>query len=1135
LETIDELHEFIGAFGQPNIRGRLLARGEARAIIRRQGQLPEGAPPFAVTLDTDLSEYGFSLLRASLALREGQEGDADIYRDGFLKAGNAFEALVRNGLPEMPQRGFWRVMGAASYHLAGYAAMAYSLMSQAEEDANLAPAERAIVSLLLSDLGTLRQEAEAWLRNPEHSDDAVQAELEDDEGDFDDAFSTILTTSVFRAFAFFEFALLTGDDVMRVEAVSILNRGLRVARKLGAVPMWWIIRVAINLIDDLWSNSLHRVLPEEGPNGAGGYADLREMFLASLYARKTAEVELWPSQIGAARRATDLTDDLVVALPTSAGKTRVAEICTLMSLSSEKRVLLVTPLRALSAQTERSFRKTFSPLGFSVSSLYGASGAMPGDQDALRSRDIVIATPEKLDFALRSDPQLLDDIGLIVLDEGHLIGPSERELRYEILVQRLLRRQDADQRRIVCLSAILPDGEQLDDLTAWVRSDADGEPVKSGWRPTRQRFGILAWGGQGARLTFDLDDDGPFIHNFVTEQPAIAPRRTPFPKDNPELTIAAAWQFAGEGKRTLVFCTQRDHVESYAKRIVDLARRGFIAPLLEDEDAIERAKSVGAEWLGAEHPAVRCLEIGVAIHHARLPNPFLREVERLLNEGVLTVTVASPTLAQGLNLNAAVLLVPTLYRAGTPLTGEEFANVAGRAGRAFVDLEGLVIHVMFEPLRWRRQAWRELVNASKARTLESGLIQIASEILNRLARNGTLNRDDAFEYLANNRDAWDVNVDEEDDEPFELLVEKLDHAILGLVEALDADEADLPQLIDQALNGSLWARQLARRGDDLRERQLKLFRSRSGLIWSQTTVEQRRGHFAMGVGLESGLTLDAMADGLAVLLDQADAAALPGDAEILVASLTALAERLLAIRPFVPDDPMPNDWRDTLASWISGTPVREIGPDNMRFIEDVFTYRLVWALEALRTRRVALGWQPEIIAGTAAACLETGLPRYTMAMLVRAGLPSRAAALTAINDQEPVFVDNDGLVAWLETNEIAALTDAGEWPTPVTNDIWTAFRADMLNRTSQRWTSREWRRNVDPTTRQIAPIPDRPYRVEVNEGDSSVWVLTPDFSRVLRLEKKLTNPHPSVLNARFEDGSDQVVIRRLGRARAIWD
>jgi hypothetical protein len=232
--------------------GGILARGEARAIIRREGQLPEGAPAFAASLDTDLSEYGFSLLRASLVLRERQEGDAAVWREGFLTAGNAFEALVRNGSHESPQRGFWRVMGAASYHLAGYAAMAFSLMAQAEDEANFAPAERAIVRLLVSDLGTLRSEAEAWLRNPEHGDNAVQAELEGEEGDIDDAFSIILTTAVYRAFAFFEFALLTGETAMHEEALSILRRGLRIANAVGAVSLWWIIRVALKLIDDLW-------------------------------------------------------------------------------------------------------------------------------------------------------------------------------------------------------------------------------------------------------------------------------------------------------------------------------------------------------------------------------------------------------------------------------------------------------------------------------------------------------------------------------------------------------------------------------------------------------------------------------------------------------------------------------------------------------------------------------------------------------------------------------------------------------------------------------------------------------------------------------------------------------------------
>ena len=96
-----------------------------------------------------------------------------------------------------------------------------------------------------------------------------------------------------------------------------------------------------------------------------------------------------------------------------------------------------------------------------------------------------------------------------------MIGPSEREIRYETLVQRLLRRADAGERRIVCLSAILPSGDELDDLTAWIRSDEPGEPVRSDWRPTRQRFGALIWRGEDALLRLDLDDNGPFLDQFV--------------------------------------------------------------------------------------------------------------------------------------------------------------------------------------------------------------------------------------------------------------------------------------------------------------------------------------------------------------------------------------------------------------------------------------------------------------------------------------------------------------------------------------------------------------------------------------------------------------------------------------------
>src|SRR3546814_12243522 len=72
-------------------------------------------------------------------------------------------------------------------------------------------------------------------------------------------------------------------------------------------------------------------------------------------------VELWPSQREAAQRSTDVTDDLVVALPTSAGKTREAQIAALMTLSSARRVLIVTPLRAFCTTCAPGSRSSSCP------------------------------------------------------------------------------------------------------------------------------------------------------------------------------------------------------------------------------------------------------------------------------------------------------------------------------------------------------------------------------------------------------------------------------------------------------------------------------------------------------------------------------------------------------------------------------------------------------------------------------------------------------------------------------------------------------------------------------------------------------------------------------------------------------
>ena len=258
--------------------------------------------------------------------------------------------------------------------------------------------------------------------------------------------------------ALFLLALDRGERALVDQAIAQLRESLAICAELNLLPQWWAHRVAIHLLSDLWSNTFHEKLPLLPAGGdAAAWPGLRELFIAlAADADPRAEVDLWPSQIEAAARAVDQSDDLVVSLPTSAGKTRIAELCILRCLAGGKRVMFVTPLRALSAQTETTLQRTFGPLGKTISALYGSIGVSGFDEDAIRERDIVVATPEKLDFALRNDPSLLDDVGLLVFDEGHMIGPSEREVRYEVQIQRLLRRHDADQRRIVCLSAILP-------------------------------------------------------------------------------------------------------------------------------------------------------------------------------------------------------------------------------------------------------------------------------------------------------------------------------------------------------------------------------------------------------------------------------------------------------------------------------------------------------------------------------------------------------------------------------------------------------------------------------------------------------------------------------------------------------
>ena len=1124
MRTIDEVTRFLEEALRDGVRNRLVARGEARSMMRRRGAMPDDAPVFARAIDTDLAEFGFATLDAALELK-ALEVNQELQLRGFELAARVFDALVKNGDPRQLERGFYRVISGAAYHLASYSAVAFALFSQLDlDDLNLSPLETALVRLILRDMDGLQEVIRVWVRSDGRSGANLTRQLREGGAEHSDVYADIVISAALQGLSYFEFALKTGHDGAAESAFDKVKTAHGLSGEAGLVTLWWITRLIGDLLRSLWAQSLHVVLPLSPNSGESAeYRKNRSIYIASLYSRSAAHVELWPSQIESARRAADPEDDLVVALPTSAGKTRIAELAALTAVSLGKRVLLVTPLRALSAQTERSFREIFAPLGIRVSSLYGKSGVSAGDVNALVSDPIVVTTPEKLDFALRSDPDVIDDVGLIVLDESHLIGPSDREVRYEILVQRLLRRGDAAGRRIVCLSAILPAGEALDDMTSWIRSDEEGDAVRADWRPTRQRFGTLEWYGDRATLRYDLEEDGPFLSRFITSVPPRGLEKIPYPRDLKGVTVMSAWKLAEEGKRTLIFVTQANWVEGFAKEALKLVQRGYLPSLLEDPHTIQDALAIGTEWLGPDHPAVKSLEIGVAVHHGKLPSPFLREVERLLASGIIKVTTASPTLAQGLNLNAAVLLVPYLTRSGVPISGEELANTAGRAGRAFVDREGLTIHVIMDRHASRKTTWRGLVAAAHARTLTSGLMLVVEEVAQRLSRRGVHLTTDGVEFLLNAREAWlDEPADlEDDEEPIEVLIARLDAIVLGLVEALDADADNLPQLLDEALNGSFWARQVARKSEIFRSTQRLVMRTRAKLIWTMTTAEQRKGHYTMGVGLDSGLILDDLADELFAWIDDADLAAMQGDIEVLADNLVPVAERLLSINPFAPTA-LEEGWHATLRLWLDGVPIADIGEDQIALIEDVFMYRLVWALEAIRVRRLALGWEPElgIIAGAAASCVDTGLPSYRMSMLVRAGLASRSAAMAVVVQAEPDFTEPGEMRDWLLSETVEDLSTRGDWPTEETHAIWIRFLEEFSTERRVEW--RIATRPFRASDRFSTALDDPFFRIE-KSNDEKFELMSADYKPLGTLVPKKPLSHRGVLYGEWDGDSGRII------------
>jgi superfamily II DNA/RNA helicase len=1128
-------------------RDRLLDMGLARGLIWHNGILPQDAPRFPATLTEDLLDFAYAVIGMALHLRT-EPRDSNLLIRAFLVAGEAIEAAIHRGDPERQDLGFHRVNAAVAFHLAQYAARAYSILPSGNTLANLSPAEGALVQLLRRSLNELHRLFSSWLLNEAHQDRTIAERLRT-EVEFDefDAFHDVLTTSFMRSLALIDHALGTGHIPSAVRAKEVLLTGVAAAADFHMVPQWWTMTLTAHLFDELWSNSLHACLPSlpsDHPDVRWNL--LRRRYIQRLRYYDRASVELWPSQVIAAKRAVDLADNLVIALPTSAGKTRIAELCILRTLAARKRVVYITPLRALSAQVERDLAGIFEPLGFQISSLYGAPGIERWEFSTLSTYKIVVATPEKVDFALRNKPTVIDDVGLIVLDEGHMLGPKEREVRYEALVQRLLRRGDAGSRRIICLSALFPEAGKMTDFVAWLRRDVPGDPVHSTWRPTRQRYGWIRWEGDAARLEVKVEDEQPYVPRFVeAKRPQESShRRNDFPQSKNELILAAAWQFAAQDKDVLIYCPRRDSVETLGRLVLKCGKQGILRPLQQVAPVVRDVIIAGREWLGTDHPAVLCLEFGVALHHGGLPRQFLNEVERLLRKGYCRVTIASPTLAQGLNLSASVLLVPSIRRGQEEISPMEFANVAGRAGRAFIDLEGLVLHIVWprDPRCQRRdiQRWQNLVSRAKASDVSSGLLQLTWNLLERIAKAADISCEDVLEYITGQNQAWDFNdiagqrtgVTEAN---WERDLASLDTVILSLLN-VDIAASDIGQKLEEELQGSLFSRQIARREANIQSMIRKFLAIRADLIWSCTSPAQRKGYYMAGLDLRGGRYLDEHLSQLVEKLLFIEEALESGNEFGIAHAAVEIAEIMFQTAPFRPSK-LPANWRDTLFAWIMGMPLADIisfsGDGAVDFLQEGVSYRLAWAMEAARVHALAVGQTSAVqLKGSAAWAIEVGCANLAAITLLKSGLDSRETAMIAVRSTAARFKNRAEMSDWLRSTEIQHLNSNEKWPSESGRPAWRRFIDSTTRGDRMRWTEEKQVLNVEWLQSKSPPMPGDHVIVEQDEGEEG-WVFQPDYTKLGRLLSRLQRPRKQILEARVGEQPGIIEITFFGPQIAL--
>ena len=387
------------------------------------------------------------------------------------------------------------------------------------------------------------------------------------------------------------------------------------------------------------------------------------------FLKKEGYSELYPPQ----QESIDLGlldgKNLLVSAPTASGKTLIAIIAMLNYLSKNQgKVVYLSPLRALAAEKFSEFKKLESiDFGRKIKTQI-STGDYESVDKGLEKSDVLILTNEKMDSIIRHSPEWIEDIGLVIADEIHLIGDQDRGQTLEVVLTKLKLLENKPQ--ILALSATITN---VDELAEWLECEA----VENEWRPVPLYEGVY--------------DGGSVIMNNGKEFEVEASIRGK--------PVDLGIESVKEGGQSLLFAETRTRSSSLATKAADAILRSLKKKEIEELENISKKILESNEHTELVKTLATLVKKGVAFHHAGL-NPNCRQtVETEFRNGRIKLLAATPTLAAGVNLPARRVVISSISRynsrvgANRPISVLEYKQLCGRAGRPQYDDYGEAIIV----------------------------------------------------------------------------------------------------------------------------------------------------------------------------------------------------------------------------------------------------------------------------------------------------------------------------------------------------------------------------------------------------------------------------------------------------------